>query len=107
MGLVDLSTAHTNWNQFWFNNWIGHQGIVQAIAKQKHVQLTMYDIDPWIDEDKDNIIARHFQYHNEMNFVLGIGGQDLSVLDFKDPNAVQQWVWQHFNEHQAANAALR
>ena len=107
MGLVDLATAHTNWKQFWFNNWISHQDIVQAIAKQKHVKLTMYPIDPWDDAAKDNLLMWHFQYHNEMNQTLGINGTDLSVLDMHDPNALQQWTWQHFNEHLAANVALK
>jgi hypothetical protein len=107
MGLVNLWTPGSDWSNFWFNNWKGHQDIVQAIATQKNIQLTMYDIDPWVDSDSESILERHQDYHDEMNQALGLPGQDLSKLDLNDPQLVQAWVWQHFNEHQAAAVALK
>lgn len=107
MGLVDLWTEKPDWSVFWFNNWISHQDIVQAIGKQKSIPLTMYAIDPWVQDAAEDILARHQEFHDDMNLALGIGGQDLSELDFNDPAAVQAWVYQNFMEHQAAHAALR
>ena len=107
MGLVDLYSPHTDWNLLWFNNWISHQDIVQAVMSQKNIALTMYQIDPWIDADSDNILGRHAQYHQDMNAVLGVNGADLSVLDINDKDKVQWWIWQHFMEHQAAHTALK
>ena len=110
MGLVDLYAVPPGadgWSYFWFNNWISHQGIVQAVARQNSVPLTLYDIDPWVDEAKEAILQTHQQYHTDMSQALGLDGQDLSVLNFDDPEAVRRWIWQHYNEHQAAHAALR
>lgn len=107
MGLVDLWTPKPDWTVFWFNNWISHQAIVQAIGKQKNIALTIYPIDPWVEEDKEQILVNHFQFHNEMNQALGFSGLDLSTLDFEDETAVRQWTWQNFNEHQAVLAALK
>jgi hypothetical protein len=95
------------WKDFWFYNWLSHEDIVQAIGKQKNVPLTMYMLQPWTKSDMGGQLVRHQAFHTDMNQVLGIQGQDLSILDTEDTQAVKDWVWSHYAEHQQAHKALR
>lgn len=109
MGLVNLlqpPPGDDGWNEFWFNNWIDHQDIQQAIQAQTGINQTIYVIDPWRTDDANGILQRHQQYHNDMNAVLGIAGEDLSTLNLKSEQAIRDWVWQHYSEHQNAHQAL-
>lgn len=107
MGLANLyRPPEDGWDDFWFNNWIDHQDIAQAITKQNNVSMTIYVIDPWSDASADGILERHQQYHNDMNSALGLAGQDLSDLNLEDETKVKAWQWIHYLEHQAAHQAL-
>lgn len=44
----------------------------------------------------------HLDAHNNMNDLLGIPGQDISAPNFKDPDALDAWIYLHFTMHQAA-----
>ena len=94
------------WEVYWFNNWIDHQEIQQAIEKQLKVNQVIYIIQPWDNTDAAGILQRHQQFHNDMNAALNTAGQDLSELDVKDQAAVQAWVYQHYLEHQQVREAL-
>ncbi len=63
------------------------------------VQLTEYVIDPWRDEDKDGILERHQQYHNDMNALYNLAGNDLSEVDLKKEDEKKAWVWLNYGEH--------
>ena len=109
MGLANLfrpPPGSAGWQEFWFNNWIDHQDIQQAIQKELQVNQEIYIIQPWIDSDIPAILQRHQQFHNDMNGALGINGQDLSTLDINSEKAIEEWVWQHYSEHQAAHQIL-
>lgn len=83
-----------------------HLEIMQAIQKQKNVRLTEYLIDPWMDADKEGILERHQQFHDDMNQQLNLNGNDLSSVDFQKQNEVQAWVSLNYFEHNAARTAL-
>jgi hypothetical protein len=109
VGLPDLyypPPGEAGWREYWFNHWIDHQDIVQAIQEATGVQLQMYIIDPWVNSDKDGILERHQQYHDDMDAVLGIAGNDLSEIDFQKPNEVKSWVYLNYQEHLSAHSAL-
>lgn len=107
MGLVNLVTPDlTGWSFFWWNNWIDHQEIQQAIQKQTGMNDTIYVIIPWDQDAADSLLEKHQQYHDDMNDALGLGGQDLSNVDFKNPQAIRAWAWLHYQEHLAAHEAL-
>ena len=110
MGLVNIYTPDPGpdgWQLFWWHNWNEHLSIMQAILAQKNITLQSYGINPWIPEDKDNILSRHQQFHNDMNLVMGVQGENLAVLEIDDPQAVKQWVWQHYNEHLGVQTLLK
>ena len=94
------------WREYWFQHFQDHLDIVQALQKALNVKLTVYDIDPWVDYDKGGILERHQQYHNDFNQLLGIAGNDLSDVDFKNKGQVDAWVWLNYQEHQNAHQAL-
>lgn len=107
MGLANLFNPEIEgWTNFWFCNWIDHQEIQQAIQKKTGANEQVFVITPWADVDANGILQRHQQYHNNMNAALGIDGQDLSTLDFKDPRAVADWAYAHYQEHAQAHQAL-
>jgi hypothetical protein len=109
MGLVNLSAVDPElrqWTDFWFNNWIDHQEIQQALQKKTGINFPVYLIDPWVESSSNAILKRHQFYHNDMNSIIGINGQDLSEINFEDQTAVQAWVYQHYQEHLAARQVL-
>lgn len=109
MGLANLlrpPPGEDGWQEYWFNNWIDHQDIQQGIQKNLGINQTIYVIDPWITQDANGILQRHQQYHNDMNAALDLNGSDLSTLNLKDPQAILGWAFTHWQEHQAAHAAL-
>lgn len=87
-------------------NFQDHLEILEAIQKQYNVKLTEYVIDPWLDSDKDGILERHQQYHNDMDGILRIEGNDLSTVDFKKDNEVKAWIQIHYQEHLNARTTL-
>ena len=109
MGLANLfrpAPGDDGWQEFWFNNWIDHQDIQQAIQAQLSVNQEIYIINPWLDSDASAILQRHQQFHNDMDGALGINGEDLSSIDFKNQRAIEEWVFQHYQDHLAAHQIL-
>ena len=109
MGLANLfrpAPGDDGWQEFWFNNWIDHQDIQQAIQAQLSVNQEIYIINPWLDSDAAAILQRHQQFHNDMDGALGINGEDLSSIDFKNQRAIEEWVFQHYQDHLAAHQIL-
>ena len=109
MGLVNLYTpapGPAGWSTFWFNNWQDHWEIAEAIQKLGTPQ-TLYLIQPWNDDDADGILERHQRFHNDMNAAIGFSGQDLSVIDFANRDAVQTWIFAHYQEHLKARINLK
>ena len=109
MGLANLfrpAPGDDGWQEFWFNNWIDHQDIQQAIQAQLSVNQEIYIINPWLDSDASAILQRHQQFHNDMDGAVGINGEDLSSIDFKNQRAIEEWVFQHYQDHLAAHQIL-
>jgi len=102
MGLANLfHGTKEEWDVFWFNNWLDHWAIQEAILKQLSIQTVLFQIQPWDFNDQGGILERHQQFHNEMNAAIGSKGQaeDLSEIDFSKPSAVEAWVNAHYQEH--------
>ena len=104
--LIEPPRTDDGWSTFWFDHWQDHLEIQQAILKQKGVNLPIYIITPWSNNDAEGILGRHQQFHDDMDEELNLSNQDVSTIDFKDPISVQQWLFANFYEHQNARAAL-
>lgn len=109
MGLPNIlypPPGERGWREYWYFHFQDHLDIIQAILKQRNVNLTQYVIDPWADTDKDGILERHQQYHNDMNLVLNLPGNDLSDIDFKQGDQVKSWIYLNSMEHTAVHQSL-
>ena len=109
MGLPNLvypPPGDAGWQEYWFQHFQDHLEIMQGIQEQQNVKLTEYSIDPWTDADKDGILGRHQQYHDDMNARLGLSGSDLSELSFKSEDQLKQWVYLNYQEHRNARSTL-
>lgn len=94
------------WDEFWFQNWIDHQDIQEKILADGSGNQLVYVIIPWVANDANGILFRHQLFHNEMNAVTGATGQDLSTINFREPESVRDWVFNHYQEHLAAHTFL-
>lgn len=93
-------------NQFAFANADLHVRQNQAIAVKYGVNLPDYILDPISLENSgsENWLQLHQDIHTRTNSVLGIAGNDLSEVDFKNPDQLAAWIWLHAQEHvQASN----
>jgi hypothetical protein len=109
MGLPNLfypPEGDAGWREYWYMHFQDHLEILQAIQKLQNVKLTEYIIYPWDLSDKDGILERHQQYHNDLNGSLYLNGSDLSELDFNNQNEVKAWIQLNFYDHQNARAKL-
>lgn len=109
MGLVNLINAQPGpqgWDFYWFANWVDHQEIQQEIQSQFSINFPIYVIEPWNSAGADNILLQHQLFHNDMNGITGVSGEDLSRLNFKDQQAVKDWIYQHYQEHMQVREVL-
>ncbi len=95
-------------NQFSFANADEHLRINEAIVARNGPALSYYVLDPIpTGPDAKTWLRTHQDIHNQMNAVLGLAGNDLSEVDFNDPDQVASWIWLHAQEHVAASDKLR
>ena len=87
-------------HEFSFSNQDSHNRIVNAIYGQKGTSLSIYVLDPMPFFDMGVWLRNHQQMHNDMNGVTGIAGNDLSSVDFNDPEQAAYWMQLHWSEHQ-------
>ena len=92
--------------QFSIANNDEHVRINKAILAQYEVEMPTYILDPISLNNPSIWLYTHQNVHNLMNAVLGIAGNDLSDVDFKDKSQVASWIWLHAQEHYQAAEKL-
>ena len=108
MGLPDLyypPPGEEGWREFWFNHYNDHLEIIQKLQKLGFTMID-YIIYPWTDTDKEGILDRHQQFHNDFNLIVGRSGSDLSDFDEKNENEIRAWTYLNYEEHLALHQAL-
>ena len=103
MSLTTISVApETNEDAaaFSFAHMRSHQDIVRVIFQNYSVNLTVFSLDP--ADLTSTWVLNHQTMHNQMNQVLGIQGQNLTLVDWNDSESVLEWVNDNFSEHQQA-----
>ena len=104
--LYNIFQDQVGLNQFAFANADLHIRQNEAIATKYNVALPYYVLDPIALENSglENWLQTHQDIHTRTNAVLGIAGNDLSDVDFKNPDQLAAWIWLHASEHvQASN----
>lgn len=104
--LLNVPTNPREWLQWGLHHRISHDNIVQAVNKQKKLQLQTYLLDPIPDNAIADWLTRNQAAHTDMNGALKLQGVDLEAVDLRDEKQKVAWIWTHFQEHQAAQQAL-
>lgn len=97
VGMLEWATSHR----------YDHRAILDAIQTQYGLILPEYQIDPMVFTNDSQFLLWNQQMHSDMNAVLGLSGSDISSIDFNDKSQIQNWLFTHYQEHNAAHAKLR
>ncbi len=93
-------------NIFSFSNMDEHNKIAAAIASKYSISVPSFVLDPIPLNDMGVWLQQHQVLHNIMNGVLGTNSDDLTDINFRDPNQLSQWIWLHAQEHYQTGALL-
>lgn len=81
-----------------------HRDINLAIYNLIKVALPEYELDPINVDDTGTWAYQHQLMHDNQNAILGITGQDLTDVNWKDPNLLSAFIFLNSSEHfQASN----
>jgi hypothetical protein len=89
-----------------FNHMAHHRDINRVIYQLFKIALPEYSLDPFNPNDFGVFGYQHQTMHNNQNAVLGIAGQDLTDVDWKDLGQRTVWIQLNFNEHYQASNIL-
>ncbi len=106
-GLADLYNVPTTDEEraLWsFAHMVHHRDIIRRVYELVKVALPEYLLDPIDPNQPGQWEDQHQIMHDNQNQLLGIQGQDLSQVDWKDTRLLAGWIWLNAVEHyQAAN----
>lgn len=116
MSLANLSVVSATpqeWAVWSFSNQDQHVNVSRALFMKMGTAIPRYPLDP-IPPEPDarngapggSWLYNHQQWHNLINSALGVGGVDLTAVDFSRIDQSQAWIWLHLKEHQAWALAL-
>ena len=90
-----------------FSHMAHHRDIALAIYDLIAVALPEYILDPIDPNDTGQWEYQHQLMHDNQNQILGIEGQDLTGIDWKNPNILTAWIFLNSSEHYQAAQILR
>ena len=108
-GLADLynvPSTDAERAQWSFAHMAHHRDINEKIYVLLKIALPEYILDPIDPNDTGQWEYLHQTMHDNQNQILGIQGQDLTGIDWKDQNLLSSWIWLNGSEHYQASAIL-
>ena len=108
-GLADLANVPSTDEEraSWaFAHMAHHRDINRRIYELVKIALPEYILDPINPHDSGEWEYQHQIMHDNFNQLLGIDGQDLTDVDWKDPRILNGWVFLNFSEHYQASNIL-
>lgn len=93
-------------NIFSFENAMHHQAVANAIVAAGGAQQPSYIIDPIPTVDVNSWLLSHQNMHNAANAALGLNGNDLTTVDFRNKEQLVDWIELHASEHVAWGQVL-
>lgn len=92
---------HYSLSIFAFANADLHTRTIEQIftASSGSIRLQNYLLDPLDPNALENWLSAHQQAHNDLNRHFGLEGNDLTDVDFKDPERLMNFVFLHGHEH--------
>jgi hypothetical protein len=115
--LWNLPTSPAEFAEWTFNHQAAHQDINRFVGLKfapngspgTGLTLPSYVLDPLNPDDPNMVLTWAYQHsimHYNQDLILGIQGYDLTELDWRDTDIMQQWLAQHASEHQQAAQIL-
>lgn len=92
--------------QWSFAHMAHHRDINLAIYNLIKVALPEYILDPINLNDTGTWEYQHQLMHDNQNQLLGIQGQDLTDIDWKNQNLLNAWTFLNASEHYQASQIL-
>ena len=92
--------------QWSFSHMAHHRDINAKIYLLLKVALPEYILDPINPNDVGQWEDQHQLMHDAQNQIMGIQGQDLTGIDWNDPNVTAAWIFLNGNEHFQASEIL-
>lgn len=89
-----------------FSHMAHHRDINARIYLLLKIALPEYILEPIDPADTGQWEDQHQIMHDNQNQLLGIAGQDLTGVDWKDDNLKAAWVFLNASEHYQAAAIL-
>ena len=104
--LANVPSTDEERSQWAFAHMAHHRDINFKIYNLIKVALPEYSLDPIDPNDTSTWEYQHQLMHDNQNQVLGITGQDLTGIDWKNPQMLEAWVFLNSNEHFQASETL-
>lgn len=102
--LYNVPNSDSERAEWSFSHAAHHRDINLAIYNALKIALPEYLLDPLNPNDTGVWEYQHQLMHDNNNAILGIQGQDLTEVDWKNQRLLAAWIWLNVNEHvQAAN----
>lgn len=108
-GLADLynvPSTDQERSQWAFAHMAHHRDINVKIYLLIKLALPEYVLEPIDVNDTGTWEYQHQLMHDDFNQILGIQGQDLTGIDWKDQNLLAGWVFLNSSEHYQASVIL-
>lgn len=104
--LFNVPQAESEFDDWSFTNMDQHRQITDALARQRSITLPLYALDPIPPSDVLGWLEIHQDAHAAFTQALGIGGFDLTDVDFQNTEQLAAWIRLHALEHQQAAQIL-
>ena len=104
MGLASIEnvpSSNESLAEWSFAHMAHHRDVARVIYEKYSLAIPEYVIDPLNVNDLGLFGFQHQTLHNDVNFVLGVSGNDLSEINWSDPGEREGWIFLNFTEHQA------
>lgn len=102
--LANVPSTDEERAQWAFSHMAHHRDIAARIYLLVKIAMPEYILEPLNPDDPSTWEDQHQQMHDNQNELLGITGQDLTGVDWKDQRLTAAWIQLNFNEHlQASN----
>jgi hypothetical protein len=108
-GLADLYNVPSNDDEraeWSFAHMAHHRDINQKLYVLTKLALPEYILDPIDPNNTGQWEYQHQIMHDNFNEILGIQGQDLTGINWKDQNLLSAWIFLNSSEHYQASQIL-
>jgi len=109
MGLASIFNVPTDQattDEWAFSHMAHHRDINRKIFEIHGIEIPEYVLDPFNPNDTGTFGYQHQEMHNYQNAVLGIAGNDLVDVSWRNEEERASWIQLNAIEHLQANQVL-